>query len=72
MIKVIPPNSDTIISRCKTLLSSGGVEDVLTFLKKEGFSSIHAIKALVDLQDLSLQEAQQIVHNSPSWNRDKV
>jgi hypothetical protein len=49
-------------------LNSGiSIEDILAELRKEGFSVIESIKAVVSLQDVTLQEAKKLVHLSETW-----
>lgn len=60
---------DVALSTCRTLRAKGStVEDVLLFLRRAGFWKLESIKALRDLEGMTISEAKAAVHLSPVWS----
>ncbi len=60
---------DAALSACRTLRAkSGTVEDMVLFLRRAGFWKIDTIKALRELEGMTLPEAKTAVHLSPAWS----
>lgn len=52
------------------LVAGGDLEEVLRFLRANGFSVIDSIKATMELTGASLATAKETVHRSEAW-RDR-
>jgi hypothetical protein len=56
------------LSRYRNLLQRGaGLEEILGLLRRDGFSKVASIKALVDLGQADIEQAKGIVHESITW-----
>ncbi|WP_084047739.1 hypothetical protein [Deinococcus hopiensis] len=57
------------LGACRTLQAAGGtVEDVLLFLRRAGFWKMDSIRALRELEGMTLGEAKIAVHAGPTWS----
>ncbi len=57
------------LSACLTLRAKRGtVEDMVLFLRRAGFWKMESIKALRELEGMTLPEAKAAVHLSPTWS----
>ena len=57
-----------LLARCKDMVAEEyDLEDVLAFLRQNGFSKAESIQAIMMLQNKPLREAQVQVHLSKTW-----
>jgi len=64
-------NEDLSIYR--DLIERGALlEEVLQALRRNGFSKVQSIKALVDLGQADIVQAKKIVHHSGTWGDVRV
>lgn len=58
---------------CNKLKDEGKSEDeLLSFLREEGYDKIDCIKALNEVTGMGLKRAKEIVHKSPVWRDVRV
>jgi len=61
-------SNEAVLETAGRMLSDGyAVENILALLREHGLSKTASIKALMDLQGLTLAEAKRVVHLSPTW-----
>ena len=57
------------------LLTSDDIERVLQYLRQGGCTKVDSMRVIVELKDLTLDDAKRIVHFSKTWedirNRDE-
>lgn len=59
---------DVDLEPYQNMISEGrDVEEVLSRLRRDGYSRVESIKVLMTLQDCSLAEAKRAVHTSDVW-----
>jgi hypothetical protein len=64
----LPEQLDVMVIRCRSLKDDGASkEDVLSFLRRAGFSQVFSVMVIVSVWNVSLQEAKECVHLSPTW-----
>ena len=58
-----------VIQQCRQKMAEGkNLEDVLSFLRKQGLSKVESIRMVSELKDTSVADSKQLVHLSNSWS----
>ena len=58
----------SLLETCKQMRANGhSIEVILLFLRQEGCSKMESIRAVMELQDMSLRDAKSTVHFSEAW-----
>jgi transposase-like protein len=61
-------NWETVIPVAKEMLDKGeSLEKVLSYFREQGLSKTYSIRAIIELLNVDLNEAKEIVHNSLAW-----
>ena len=68
MNEVGPNIAAAVLEKAEGMVAEGrSTEEVLAFLKRSGANAIASIRALQRLFNISVPEAQEMLHKSESW-----
>ena len=63
---------DDLVPTCRKLLTDGGIEPALLFLRENGCGKFDSIRALVAASGMSLADAKTAVHYSRAWDEARA